>query len=726
MILFDLLSLKLSFCFVSYAVPFNFDKDIYLQDVSLMEDLRMLTPKDGEKADPKPLEEFLKKRFNSRSLSMKRKANETVSEGVGDSKGIEQLDPDEMKKQAASSVAPATDINASLQKRSRTLMMTAEDRCSFRRPPGENPRHNLPHYPGIVANGTSLPQSIQPVAPKIMVTSKEGKAEDPMKYTSVYRSERLKALDIRWHQGHLKSSFQQIPARINAAERNAEYDLEDGKGPRKFNLGMFVDHEIMKYRRQRRTKEEMEELVKSMHLDIDATAKFWNRCKKKEKAVDRSELLAALDTRWKNGHLDPEFREIPVQNSDEAKALYDLGDGKGPRKFNLGLSISTEIQSYKKGKRQEEEMEELIQAMHLSEEESKVFWERCKKDNAATESYGYVYPEKRQRKKEKWLVNLERVKEYPLPSEWPTQGPLGTWLRHQKKCYIDNTLASEPGKDGTSKEDKRRLLEALPGWSDHIKTKMGGHSEKLSIERLREIDSRFNTLLRVLEEWKVEQSKVPILKRKCIPAQRDKFIDSETNEELQIGGWIQNYKKSAKNGVPESIQKLAEIGRLLGIGEKWWRDKGTNTPPGSKEEAQDHLCMRTDQDEDIEIVETPDNDVDGGVLPKEDNDYHESTISIPQSIRDNFVEIERDLRADKKNFDYTRLSLFYSDLYSLTKDDVFKWAQRKISDGMEIKNYDDVYMTFYSIKGDFEDNDLGKVIKEIKERSKQKEVKQEN
>jgi hypothetical protein len=481
---------------------------------------------------------------------------------------------------------------------------------------------------------------------------------------------------------------------------------------------MFIASEIKKFKSQSRTKEEMEELMEAMHLDEDARDKFRKRCEKeKDKAKYRSELLAALETRFQQGHKDPEFKKIPVQNYEEANALYDLGDGNGPRKFNLGLSLSTEIQSYKKGMRQDEQMEELIKAMHLSEEESKVFWERCKKDNAVKESDGFIYQEKQQRKKETWLSHLERVKEYPLPSEWPTKGPLGTWLRHQKKSYIDNTLASEPGKDGTSKEDKRRLLEELPGWSDHIKAKAGSCPEKLSPECLRETDPRFDTLLRLLEEWRVEQSKLSILQQKRIPAQRDRFIDSKTGEEVQIGYWIQNYKKSAKNGVQESIEKLAEIGRLLGIGENWWQ---LSTSSGYKEEAKSHIRMPTDQDENIEIVETPDND-DDGVVPIEDNDHHESTI--PQDIRNYFLEIDRDLRADKKNFDYTRLSQLYADLRSHTKDNVFSWAQRKVLAGKEINDYGDVLMAFYLIKGPFEDNKLDNVIKELKEISERKEIK---
>eukprot|EP00890_Picochlorum_soloecismus_P005781 jgi/Picsp_1/6203/NSC_03557-R1_anti-sigma regulatory serine threonine protein kinase len=714
----------------SKEVPFNFDADTYLKDKPLMEDLRKLIPKDGGKADPEPVKEFLKMRFKSRSLIMKRKAENLESEGMGDSKCNEQVNSDAIEK---SLISPAQDVNSAPRQR----LLNAEDRHSFRRPRGEKVVYTMPHdvasqLPACIADETSLQQadcSVRFVAPDAIKKSKDGMPENSIE--GITREEKLKALEIRWSQGHEKSSFQQIPVQHSNVEKNAGYDLEDGKGPRKFNLGKFVHHEIISYKVRERTKEQMEELVTAMHLNEDAKVKFWNRCEReKEKAKERSELLMALEARWQNCHTDPGFKEIPVQNLEEAKAMYDLGDGKGLRKFNLGLSISTEIQSYKKGKRQDEEMEELAGAMHLSEEASKAFWERCKKENAVTDVEGFVYPEKRQRKKVEWLVNLEKVKEYPLPSEWPTKGDLGSWLRHQKKNYIDNTLASEPGKDGTSKEEKRRLLEELPGWSDHIKPKTCSHFEKGSAESLREMDPRFNTLLRVLEEWKTEQTKVSILKRKHVPAQRDMFIDSETGETIKIGQWIQNYKKSAKNGVLESIEKLAEIGKLLGIGGQWWQSK---SPYGAEEESQLHKAAPMDQDEELKIDETPDNENDHGVLPNKDikdASSHEAMISIPQKLRDLFVRIENDITTCERKFgsenDYIELATFYSGLYTLTKDNVFKWAQTEIHRGRVIDNYFDAYLTFILISGDVKDNELEKVIRGMKERAKQKEVKQGN
>jgi len=686
-----------------------------------MEELRKLIPKDGGKANPDPLKEFLKKRFKSRSLSMKRNVDEAEIEVIEDRSGNEQINPDAIKEPP---ILPEKVINSSSQQQA-GIVLADGDRHSFKKitfrnaenPLGEGPLDADSKRPAYTSDETRLQQSIRSVVPDPMEARTEEIPEKPMEDIILTRDERLKALGIRWQQGHKKSTFQKIPSKHNYDEKFAEYDVGDGKGPRKFNLGSWINNEVQSYKRNNRTDEDMWQLIQAMHLDEEQTVKFWNRCnREKEKAKERKEFLKALNIRYQNGGKDPGFKEIPVQNSEEANAMYDLGDGKGPRKFNLGLWISTEIQSYKKGKRQDKDIEELFEAMELSEEARSAFWGRCKKDNTINDD---DHQEKRQRKMERWLFNLEKVKEYPLPSEWPTKGHLGSWLRHQKKSYIDNTLASEPGKDGTSKEEKRRLLEELPGWSDHVKAKADAHVENISAERLREVDSRFNTLLRVLEEWKAEQRKVPILKRKHIPAQRDTFVDSETGESIGIGGWIQNYKKSAKNGVPESMGKLAEIGKLLGIGEKWWQ---SNSPPCPEEDAQVHTSVPMDQDEDIEIIETPENDNDVGVLPEKDTSTHESR-SIPEKFVDKFLDIEKKINTEKNpdriGDHYIKLAEFYRDLYEFSKDNVFKWALKEIQKGMKSKNYDDAYLTLLLISVDVKDNDLGKVIQEMRDREKQ-------
>ncbi|WPT12985.1 hypothetical protein PSENEW3_00002826 [Picochlorum sp. SENEW3] len=93
--------------------------------------------------------------------------------------------------------------------------------------------------------------------------------------------------------------------------------------------------------------------------------------------ASREEKRQALRQRRRLHHDDVDFSAIPRINGAETNAEYDLSDGNGPRRFNLGMWINTEMRAYKKGRRTNEEMEELMDAMGLSEETRTVFKRRC-------------------------------------------------------------------------------------------------------------------------------------------------------------------------------------------------------------------------------------------------------------------------------------------------------------------------------------------------------------
>ncbi|WPT15019.1 hypothetical protein PSENEW3_00002960 [Picochlorum sp. SENEW3] len=64
------------------------------------------------------------------------------------------------------------------------------------------------------------------------------------------REEKRQALRERRRLHQNAVGFSAIPRR-NEAETNAEYDLSDGNGPRRFNLGMWISHEMRAYRDRR-------------------------------------------------------------------------------------------------------------------------------------------------------------------------------------------------------------------------------------------------------------------------------------------------------------------------------------------------------------------------------------------------------------------------------------------------------------------------------------------
>ena len=89
----------------------------------------------------------------------------------------------------------------------------------------------------------------------------------------------------------------------------------------------------------------------------------------------REEMLAALRVRWSNHNTDEGFRKIPPMNDAEKNAEYDVG--YGPRKYNLGTWIHHEITAYKNGRRVDQEMEELVNALSLTGDEIEEFRRRC-------------------------------------------------------------------------------------------------------------------------------------------------------------------------------------------------------------------------------------------------------------------------------------------------------------------------------------------------------------
>ncbi|WPT12049.1 hypothetical protein PSENEW3n2_00003707 [Picochlorum sp. SENEW3] len=121
-----------------------------------------------------------------------------------------------------------------------------------------------------------------------------------------------------------------------------------------------------KYRRKVIRKEfsHMGEGSKYVLVDL-YSSRTWTR---RVKPDDYEEKLQAAGVRRKLYQNAVDFSEIPPENEAERNAEYDLNDGKGPRRFNLGEWNAHEIEEYKNGKRTNEEMEEIMAGMSLSEE----------------------------------------------------------------------------------------------------------------------------------------------------------------------------------------------------------------------------------------------------------------------------------------------------------------------------------------------------------------------
>ncbi|WPT12554.1 hypothetical protein PSENEW3_00002397 [Picochlorum sp. SENEW3] len=94
---------------------------------------------------------------------------------------------------------------------------------------------------------------------------------------SKVREEKRQALRERRRLHQNDVDFSETPQQTEA-ERNAEYDLNDGNGPRKFGLGKWLIYEIEQYKHGKRTNEEMEELMDDMGLSAEGRTEFKRRC----------------------------------------------------------------------------------------------------------------------------------------------------------------------------------------------------------------------------------------------------------------------------------------------------------------------------------------------------------------------------------------------------------------------------------------------------------------
>lgn len=185
--------------------------------------------------------------------------------------------------------------------------------------------------------------------------------------------------DEQEREGNVKKNGEIIPpAKDNKADNSWDDTI---LGKKELAVGNTLDH----WKQAARGKENgRNEETKKYYVDLLSNqVKQMFRMKSEtwwEARYSRQDKLKALEVRWKRDHTKTEFQWIPLTSAEENAAVYDLGDGKGPQGgFRLGEFVTNQTYQFKLGKKSRDDMQELVDKMHLTENPSalKVFWDRC-------------------------------------------------------------------------------------------------------------------------------------------------------------------------------------------------------------------------------------------------------------------------------------------------------------------------------------------------------------
>lgn len=183
----------------------------------------------------------------------------------------------------------------------------------------------------------------------------------------------------------------------------------------------------------------------------------------------------------------------------------------------------------------------------------------------------------------KFKVNFEKLQEFlkthsTLPKPRDGDASLASWLRHQRVQYLNNNLRDEPGvMAGLTGEEKRRMLDSLPGWKEYVAEAKIPKRGTIPLvtgaipSKYTKLQQNIEKHLEILERWKIDEQGKSAISRKRIPPQRCVYNDPRYGE-TRLGSWIYRFKKNAKKGVSDANKVLGRIGEILELGQDWWQE----------------------------------------------------------------------------------------------------------------------------------------------------------
>ena len=183
----------------------------------------------------------------------------------------------------------------------------------------------------------------------------------------------------------------------------------------------------------------------------------------------------------------------------------------------------------------------------------------------------------------KFKVNFEKLQDFlkthsTLPKPRDAGASLASWLRHQRVQYLNDNLRDEPGAmAGLTGEEKRKMLDSLPGWKEYVAEAKAPIKEVAPLttgaipSKYTKLQENIEKHLEILARWRREEQGKPAISRKRIPPQRCVYHDSEYGE-TRLGSWIYRFKKNAKKGVSDAKKVLVRIGEILELGTDWWEE----------------------------------------------------------------------------------------------------------------------------------------------------------